>query len=429
MTPLTKSVVMPMLENATAEAMKALWINTAENVQFFADINGRLYVNSELLRHNLADFIPPYSDLGPEVFPAPETAHQVDTRGFLSRAVLFIRSALHFRLLIGRVYKVLEKIDSTRENIAKVDFKGKNDAALYLLIEEAINDGAAPAMTALIDAGLCRVLAHAALRQTIDRPGDEDARMLHAELLQGATDADRVTDAWKLARLASSIGGIPVKLRDLDKWSAIKSDLTRIEGGELFLKRLEVYLDHYGHRCFGEMEFSQARWAENPIEISRTLAALIDAGEEIDPLARKEVAQAKSREAMRDIERRLNPLSRLVFRATYRQATEADIIKRRLRDSLAAAMNDLRTLALDAARRFKDRKELAEENDIFLLALDEIKHVLALDQLDMDIADIVRERREEFDHLSAMKHVASEIPESEDIQVLNIYDAESEIDG
>ncbi|GEM_PF-2706038 len=404
MTPFTKSLIIPLLEETAHKAMRSVGIKVSDNAIFYADIYGRLYENSALLRDHLSGWAPTYPDIVPQAYPPGCDEESENAPGLIGSSILVARSQFRLRLLDAKVTKIPAELKLLPDRIARDDLRGKSDAALHILFDE-IYASIKPAVQVWLESALVSILSHSTLRNILDCCGVDNSRGVHAELLAGFGDTGVAADAWKLARLAASIGDIPDKLKEATSWNEIESYLSRIEGGELFSKRLNKFIGKYGHHCLAPFELSLPRWREEPAEISNLLSTLVDAGESPDPDSRKETAAAKAREVARGLKNSMGFFGTLLLDISLRQANRADNLGAIIKEHLTNTLETMRTLALEIAGRFRDRGEISEKNDIFFLTMDEVKKVLALEALPGKISDLVEERTEEFNNLMERKHV------------------------
>jgi len=404
MTPFTRSFIAPLFEDAIRKAMSAVGITVSDNARFYADIYGRLYADSDLLRDRLKGWTPIYTDIAPEACPNINEEETYSAQLLTDCIRLWIRGRRHSQTLAAKITETLPHMDSASDRSARSDLRGKSDAALHLLFDEILTSMKA-ALALMQEVKLVSILAHSTLRNFIQLCGIDNARSVHAQLLEGSGDASLAADVWKLARLAESIEGIPDKLKEISSWEQIESYLARVEGGELFTRRLNKFISRHGRRCAGLFEISRHRWQENPLELAGLLTVMIDAGESQNPVSRKEIAAARARESGRNLKRHAGLINRFFLQTSLRRAVQADNFRTGVQERLIRMFDHVRALALETGRRFTDRGEIASRDDVFLLTIDEIKKVLALEILPEIMGDLVEERREEFDNLSDIKRV------------------------
>ena len=410
--PFTKSVITPLLEQATRKAFSSIGVKSNPNAFFFSDIYGRLYVNSALLRDCLSARTPIFGEILPDAYSqAPD--EKVDRwNRWWGCVSLLARSGRYLKTLKEKVELISTYLNSPQTRILRNDLRGKSDASIYLQFEKVYNEYARAVFAVFQEAVLCSVIAHSALRNAIIYFTRHRNSIAWTELL--TYDENKIaTDLWKLARLAASIGDIPDKLLRAKSWGEVESDMARIEGGELFLKRLKKFLDNYGDKCFGFLELSRPRWHENPMEVSVMMNAIVKAGEATEPLIKNRTAAKKAREAFRKLRHQKGIMSGIFLNASIRQAKKAHVLHSVVIKYMEWTLGDLRSLAAEAGRRFKARGELASASDVFFLTMNEIKQVLALEKLSTEMGDLVEERREEFNNLSELKSAPSIISSDE----------------
>ena len=400
--PFTKSVIAPLLEGATQKAFKSIGAKPNPDSLFFSDIYGRLYVNSALLGDCLLAQTPVYREILPDAYNQAPDEKPDRWNGWWACVSLLARSGRYLKTLKEKVEMISTYLSSPQARILRNDLRGKSDASIYLQFEKVYNEYAQAVFAVFQEALLCSVIAHSALRNAIIYFTGDENNIAWTELL--TYDENKIAaDLWKLARLAASIGNIPEKLLKAKSWGEVESDMARIEGGELFLRRLKKFLDNYGDKCFGFLELSRPRWHENPAELSVMIYAIVKAGEATEPLIKNRTAAKKAREAFRKSRHRRGFMSGIFLNASIRQTKKVYALHSEIGRYMERTLGDLRSLAVEAGRRFKERGELASTADVFFLTMNEIKQVLALEKLSTEMGDLVEERREEFNNLSEMK--------------------------
>ncbi|QPV62560.1 pyruvate, phosphate dikinase [Halosimplex litoreum] len=172
----------------------------------------------------------------------------------------------------------------------------------------------------------------------------------------------------------------------------------RREGGEAFAAALDAFLDEYGFRAAGEIDFSRPRYRDDPAPLLRTVRGLLAADTDESPRDRSRRLRARATAA----------------RERLRSAADTGIagpVRRRLVDHLAAVYRgyfgvrelpkfgisplfaETREQVLGAGETLTETGRLDDPEDVWLLRLDELATLLDDPEASVDLSD----RRREFE--------------------------------
>ncbi|MEU7531310.1 rifamycin-inactivating phosphotransferase [Saccharothrix sp. NPDC042600] len=180
--------------------------------------------------------------------------------------------------------------------------------------------------------------------------------------------------------------------------------LADLEGGTEARDAITAYLAKYGMRCVGEIDITRPRWSERPSMLLPLILSNIrntEPGEAARRFERgRREALAKEQEVLRrlkalpDGERRAEETKRKIDLVRtfigYREYPKYGMIRR---------YSHYKRALLAEADRLVRAGVLAEPEDVFFLAFQEIREVVRTNRADHDL---IRRRRDEFAHFEAL---------------------------
>jgi pyruvate,water dikinase len=199
-------------------------------------------------------------------------------------------------------------------------------------------------------------------------------------LLQGfptrSLDAGR--GLWRLSRIITKSPTLK-RLFEEHAPAQLVSQLERSDEGRHFLQEFRAYLDEFGWRSEA-FELADPTWRENPTVPLNALQGYIALGENADPDVRFQVAvQTRARLLAQARERLVGDPEKLArFNALYDMGRHNLVLTddhNYYIDQVGDAI--LRTLLLEIGHRLVRQGALANDNDVFLLYLAEIRAGLA----------------------------------------------------
>lgn len=322
---------------------------------------------------------------------------------FMQNALVFFKFAKWVKRCIKNYENIRENFLKKDDEFIRADLKGKPDASLYLLFEELVDDFSL-FLKAKIEIGLITQMFFYLLMSILinfvpdgDKEDDKFSKclsLLFSLLPENRSGAFEMLDEMrKLAQLAVACE-ICEFLKARTTYSDFNGMLRRDEGGDVFLKRLEAFLDAYGHRCVGEEELSIPRWRENAEEVYLWLEKLIDENEK----SSKELVSPTTDAGVDEKPHLELPyLERLVFGWAVRNCGRMTNLLSEANGLSAKGFMCFRFFALEAGRRFFSRGFIESADDIFYLSYDEIQKLLKMSLIPMhELRKLVKDRREEY---------------------------------
>ena len=210
----------------------------------------------------------------------------------------------------------------------------------------------------------------------------------------------------ELGELADTARGTPAETALIE--GATLEELSELEDTDAFLAAFDAFLEEYGFRAVGEIDFSRPRYRENPTPLLNVVAGLLEA-DEPDPQRVHERLDARARDAERALAREASPVLRpLVKRlvATYRSYVG---IRELPKFVLSKLLDQLRTQVLGAAAELVAAGALSDPDDVWLLAFDELQRGLE-DPRTLAGVDFVGRRRQQetLERLSPPRIITSD---------------------
>ncbi|MEH7504171.1 phosphoenolpyruvate synthase [Neobacillus drentensis] len=177
--------------------------------------------------------------------------------------------------------------------------------------------------------------------------------------------------------------------------------LSQIEGGHIFRKEFELYMDQYGMRCPGEIDITKPRWRESPTILVPSILSHI---QNLKPREHREKfynGKIEAEHAGQSILERVRKtrgglvkqrwMSRLI--KVYRDRMG---IREHPKYMLVQHLNLYKQAILEEADKFVDKGILQHQTDVFYLTLDEILAIVE-NRFAGDLPELIHQRKKEFE--------------------------------
>lgn len=216
--------------------------------------------------------------------------------------------------------------------------------------------------------------------------------------ISGVHAAEIGPQLWRIAQRAQELG-----VAHLITENAPNAALFHLETtpqARPVVEQLALFLSEHGHRCPAEAEILLPRWAEAPGYVVELIAGYLRAGDGVNPVAAETAQRAMRETTQAEIEGRLDPLRRRLFRFLLTQAGNAIRQRDNSRHYLAKIDLPRRRLYTELGRRWAERGWLKTAEDIFFLLHREIEAVVAAHDpaaLHAPLQTLVAERRKAYD--------------------------------
>ncbi|MFC7068771.1 PEP/pyruvate-binding domain-containing protein [Halobaculum lipolyticum] len=214
---------------------------------------------------------------------------------------------------------------------------------------------------------LAAVVAGAALRRLV--PGHDDEV---ADLALGIEDdvVFRMTTALgDLADSAREEPGLAAALRE----GATLAEIRSRDDADAFLDALDGFLDEYGHRAVGEIDWSRPRYREDPSPLLATIGGTLRSRTEGDHRRLAEALSSRATAARETLIDEANPLVRPAVRRLTRVYRGGLATREHPKFAVARLLDELRTEALAAGADLADSGAIPGESAVWLLTLEELR--------------------------------------------------------
>ncbi|HEU0105647.1 MAG TPA: PEP/pyruvate-binding domain-containing protein, partial [Vicinamibacteria bacterium] len=376
-TPLTASMVVVVLEHAFEEVTRMAGVGQAGGPPFLVLHHERLYLN---LTRSLAVAarLPGASMADAErlvlgssgTAPPPPTRPRLRVRDVPRLVALLPRLAELGVRLPSRITLAKEDVRVLHARTAAAE-RGAADLGAVLGDFLALGRGVATTHVAVSGASAVRLTI---LERLLGRwlPGDARARL--NRLLGGLDGVESAAPAQALDTLAAAVRGHP-QWRDFVAAPDAVAALARGDAPPELAGRLRSFLDRFGHRALSEGELRTRTWREDPTPVLQALATLAAGAR---PAGFTQAAAAEQREAEEQaILSRLGALRRAMLRRALAGARDG-VRAREQTKSMAVELVDAgRRLARLAGARLVAEGRLAAADDVFFLAVSELREALS----------------------------------------------------
>ena len=173
-----------------------------------------------------------------------------------------------------------------------------------------------------------------------------------------------------LAAVADTARGTPAAdaLRD----GATLTELEDVGGAEAFREAFDEFLDDYGFRAVGEIDWSRPRYREDPTPLLHAVTAALDA----DP-GRSDALEERARRAKRALVANAHPVVRPLVRRLATVYREDIGLREHPKFSISRLLDAVRTVTLEAGEELADAGALDAREDVWLLSLSELRDAAA----------------------------------------------------
>jgi pyruvate,water dikinase len=343
-------------------------------------IRGRLYFNATLIeRMNGHLGVPPAFGrlcLGYALPPGPDP-YRVRWSVALRRWDVLLRLTASRFTLGPRLRRLLRGIDAYRCAIALADLRSEPDAVLgrhldagWSLMAEGmplIFSAAGGLMGSLLALGALLRGRVSSIEGFIGRMTAPGAKTVNTE--QGLDFLALARDAAADPRCRAWFAG---SRADLSGWESALA-------GTAFPAAFRRFLDRYGHRGIYESEIARPRFREDPSYLLSILAEAVHRGDRPDPETLERGREREAREAWSEFLARLTPRERLLpwrswsVRAVLAQVKRFQSLRERIRSDAFRALESIRLITEELARRWAARGWLERAEDIYRLTIGEIQ--------------------------------------------------------
>jgi phosphohistidine swiveling domain-containing protein len=179
-------------------------------------------------------------------------------------------------------------------------------------------------------------------------------------------------------------------------------------GASCFLEAWDAFMVEHGHHCRGELEFYNARWAEQPDYVLGIVRGYLESDAGKDPVAAHAAHSALADEAADECRKALrNPLKRYLFERALRWGRASVRSRENVKSEAVRWLASIRRALLVLGERLAEGGSLREPDDIFFLTYEEIGALVngsagAPAERPSEPHALIDTRRAEYDRLSKL---------------------------
>ncbi len=376
---------------------------------------GRLYINEGSLVHTFTDLGLPTSFLdtvwgssGRGLRPSDDTFHPLR---FLSRLPSLIGQGVKMARQQSKKPKqpkkrtpkltteqLFNQIDQWVSDFQAQDLSQLDDRALWAQGIPVWGERAKLLTRALL-AGTLAATAFYFLERRVNRwTGSKDAATKLVMALSGIYTAEIGPGLWQMAQTLRAAGLDTLVLEHTSEEALVR--LQQMPEAATFLEQFEAFLQQFGYRCPNDAELLNPRWIDAPEQVITLLEGYLHADERVNPEVSQQHQRAVREETTAQVEARLNPFRRAIFRWLLKNTQKGVRARDNYRSYVTKFLYPMRKLFAKLGRRWMERGWLDRQDDIFFLTVSDIDEIIATDDplaLKKDLHTVVADRRAAFD--------------------------------
>ncbi len=401
-TPLTWSSAPVIVGAGVRHAVRGLPGARLHEAQWAKRFYGRIYYNEGALAHALSDGLGlPGSFIDSAVGGRRGVARTAGVDAVrLLRAVPFLLRRIVGQFGTGRELRVLfARIDAWSAEHAARDPGSLDDTRLWRAAR-TWGDRLTHAMGLYTELSTAAMATFALFDRMcaawLESPG-------HAHRLVGGLSGVRTAEMGSaLAAVAAEAraGGVAELFAAADP-ASVPARLRTAPGGAPVARRLDDFLERYGHHCPDEGELLYPRWAEAPEQVVEIVAGYLRAGDRLDLEGAVRRQRADREAAEREALSALGPARRALFRPVLARSRELIRLRDEGKHYYMKAALPIRRIWATLAARWAERGWLAEPDDFFFLSVADVERVVEAGTpvaAGLDLEALVRARRAAFVH-------------------------------
>lgn len=379
-TPLTWAIWKPITEKNMHDNFAGLGEDWVDDIEWMCRAYGHAYLNEGALAYAMhRGYGMPASYVGDGMGSVPELLEKY--RGWkwltiLRRAPFFLQLMRNSGRLIAKFERDFPVIDEWVDRFMARDLSPESDRSLW---QEAHDVWLARGVE-YID---CHAASTSQSMTTFTQvegmlkrfTGDSGPMQALVTGLEGVIQAEIVPGVWALTESVRRRGLESVLLEN-DPEAALEILRATPEAAPV-LQALNRFLQRHGHRCASEAEFLYPRWIEKPSLVIEQIAGYLRAGDDFDPTGAEARQKALRERATAGIKARMNPVQWRFFRASLQRLQHLVRMRDNGQHFLVKLLLPTRHIFATLGARWADAGLLAQPEDIFFLAVEEIEALIA----------------------------------------------------
>jgi phosphohistidine swiveling domain-containing protein len=209
-------------------------------------------------------------------------------------------------------------------------------------------------------------------------------------------------ELWKTVQLASP------QVTDIlmsAPFDSLHDQLNKIKSGRDFLKKLNIFLDNYGHRAHNEVELSDPRWKEDPEYLFGIIRTYVKA-KQVNPvkhfLHMKKIREAEEKKIREKLTsgfiNKLVPVKYTIYRFALKVVHRYSPLRESTKFYYLMEIEQLRRYLLELGSRLtSDRYNcLNNKSDIFFLFSEELQAIVEKKRSSRQTKRLIMERKMDY---------------------------------
>jgi len=221
--------------------------------------------------------------------------------------------------------------------------------------------------------------------------------------------------------LADMIRKSPELIKEFqsEDYRSIVLRINNLNGNEEFKKVFNAFMNRYGVRAAGEIDIARDRWMENPEPLVKSILAIVSTSKE--GIHRKEysdtIEEAKiaAEKMIKEVEVKQGKLKAGIVKRLIKVLRNTLPMREHHKFLMMRLSMIFKNALLEEARILVKNGQLIEEKDIFFVGMQELYKAIKNNE---SLLELVKERKEEYEHFSKLKTPRVMTSEGEEIKAI-----------
>ena len=403
LSPAFLSVIAPLLGGMFDFTFRQLGFKVPQGMQSIATFYHQPYFSRQYIDAGFSPLSPAVRDSMVEQFINPISHEEEESARELSFAYakMLFRMLRFMVLLPRRLPGIIQRYHDEIDEVKALDLAGASEEEIVTWIRGLVYDTIGRLMNYdfLIIAltGRTYELLEAMLEPYYGHETEAIVTRLNSGLPGNATMETNM-GLWDLAQEAKNSAEVSEVIRTQDAEQALQR-LAQSEEGQIFLEKLERFLQDYGHREI-RLDIVYPTWGEDPAPVFGFLRSYLDADEHQSPYIQQERLEKERLDLTAEVSAKIGRglkgrlLMGPLFRWLLGHAQESTRERDTMHFEWTRLIPPVRRMILELGRRWRDRGLLREPEDTFYMRFEEMETMAASPT---SYIEIVQARREEFE--------------------------------
>lgn len=405
-TPLTWSILEPLVNVIFRPVLKMLCVDTGDN-PVFGIIAGRVYFNINTILAAFKRF-PNACDFDSSLFGGHQRTTLVSERlsippedlpdvgGSLAKVILRTPISLIEVMWNGkrRRANLIALINQKITRINSMDLDSMTTGDVHRELDICTQTMANFDMTCLFTA----IAAIPTLEKVCTKWLKDENNKIFNRLLsgtEGLEDAQTGFHLWNISQAANKNQKLRKLMLSDKNWQQIQEKLKDIPDGEEFLKQWNEFMTTNGHHCRGELDLANPRWNETPdyvLGLVRSFMLSVDT----DPERNRKDLIAEREKLLTQCGDSLGFFKRIVFKHIVKRAQQGCLFRENSKNRAVLLLAGMRRLVLCLADRLTEQKIINKPDDIFFFKHDELASIIR-EIADFNPKQVAEQRQAEYE--------------------------------